>query len=63
MWLNLKYTNIYAFIYLCDLTIVRAEVPGFVVQSQRSLGVAPLLSEPVTKKKREKKGFVLIWGI
>jgi len=50
----------HAFICLCDLTIVRAEVPGFVVQSQRSLGVAPLLAEPATKKEKEKKGFVLI---
>jgi len=54
------YEHIYALIYLRDLTIVRAEIPGFVVQSQRSLGVASLLTEPATKKKREKKGFVLI---
>lgn len=51
-----------ASVCLCNLTIVRAEVPGFVVQSQRSLGVASLLAEPVTEKEREKKGFVLIRG-
>lgn len=41
---------------------MRAEVPGFVVQSQRSLGVASLLAESVTEKEREKKGLALIRG-
>lgn len=60
LWLNWKIEH--RKVRLCNLTIVRAEVPGFVVQSQRSLGVASLLAEPVTEKEREKKGFVLIRG-
>lgn len=58
LWIKLRCREI----YLCNLTIVRAEIPGFVVQSQRSLVVAPLLAEPVTEKEKEKKGFVLIRG-
>jgi len=46
-----------------ELTIVRAEIPGFVVQSQGSLGVAPFLAEPATENEREKKDFALIRGI
>lgn len=51
------HAHTHAYQLLRNLTIVRAEVPGFVIQSQRSLGVAPLLAEPVTEKEKRKVSY------
>lgn len=53
--IKLEISNMHVFICSCGLTIVRAEIPGFVVQSQRSLGVAPFLAEPAKEGERKER--------